>query len=444
MRILDRLIRRKARRDDPIWVRASWLWLTAATGVFALIGFYTGHGFVRPRFTIVVAIILMMWPFAHARMWLVRHVSRTWPGPTAVGVVLAGIAIAFDAVMIAQMMTARANYGLPLITGDVTSWIGPVWFSSHAMIFFVLGLGGPIKRLVRWMRGGRRRSAPESPERREFLRGASQLGVGLPFAISLSGVETSYDFQVEEREIVLANWPRSLDGMRIAHLSDIHVGGAMDREKLTTVAELTNAAKVDLVLHTGDFLTHRMPGFDEPLYEALNRIRVEHGQWACLGNHDYDDPRRFVGRLEGCGVRVLRNRLATLEVAGERVEIGGLDFAFYGRDRAGRYAAAIEAWGDRSTAPRVLLCHDPSAFATLPEGCADLVLSGHTHGGHVGVQFGDGRAVTVVGLMGIPDQGVFERGEMKLYVTRCVGFYGYPIRLGVPPEIAILNLRSKA
>ena len=427
-----------------MWVRATWLWLAGSTTALAAAAFYAGQWIGRPRIALVAIVVLMMWPFAHARMWLMRHLDRSFPMPRWAGATLAVIAAVFDATMIGQLLTARASYGRPFLDGEITGWIGPVWFSSHAMIFFVLGLAGPTRRLVRWMRGRRRRPEPVSQERREFLRGAGQLGVGLPFAISLSGVETSYDFQVEEREIELSNWPRRLDGLRVAHLSDIHVGGAMDLDKLTRVAELTNQAKVDLVLHTGDFLTHRMPGFDEPLYEALGMMRAEHGQWACLGNHDYDNARRFVSRLEGCGVEVLRDRMTVLDIEGEKVEIGGLEFAFYGRDRAERYAEAIARWGSRSGAPRILLCHDPSAFATLPHGCADLVLSGHTHGGHVGVQLGDDKAVTVVGLLGIPDQGVFEREEMKLYVTRCVGFYGYPIRLGVPPEIAVLNLRSKA
>jgi predicted MPP superfamily phosphohydrolase len=69
-------------------------------------------------------------------------------------------------------------------------------------------------------------------------------------------------------------------------------------------------------------------------------------------------------------------------------------------------------------------------------------LSGHTHGGHVGVQLGRDHALTVVGLFGVPDQGVFRRGDMRLFVTRCVGFYGYPMRLGIPPEIALLTLRA--
>ena len=92
--------------------------------------------------------------------------------------------------------------------------------------------------------------------------------------------------------------------------------------------------------------------------------------------------------------------------------------------------------------PRILLNHDPRAFVALPTRCADLILSGHTHGGHAGIQLGKDRAVSVVGLLGIPDQGLYRRADMQMFVTRCVGFYGYPMRLGIPPEISILTLRS--
>src|SRR5690606_25112807 len=96
-----------------------------------------------------------------------------------------------------------------------------------------------------------------SPARRELLQRAGLLGAGVPFFVSLSSVPLSYDLRVEEREIELPHWPRALDGFRIAHLSDIHVGGGMDRERLLHMAELTNGCAADLVVHTGDFLTHR-------------------------------------------------------------------------------------------------------------------------------------------------------------------------------------------
>jgi len=211
------------------------------------------------------------------------------------------------------------------------------------------------------------------------------------------------------------------------------------------MVELTNAARPDLVLHTGDFLTHRSGNFDTPLYEALARIKAPHRQWACLGNHDFDAPERLVRRLSGTGVTTLRNTLVTLMVEGHPLEVGGIDFLFgqFWVDGE-RYAQIARSWGPRGPVPRLLLNHDPRAFAVLPRGCADLVLSGHTHGGQVGVQLGRDRAITVVGLLGIPDQGIFRRGDMCLFVTRCVGFYGYPMRLGIPPEISLLTLKAES
>ena len=158
------------------------------------------------------------------------------------------------------------------------------------------------------------------------------------------------------------------------------------------------------------------------------------GQWACLGNHDYDDPDLLVRRLHDAGVVVLRNRLTRIPIAGTTVELAGADF-MYGPQREARRTPGWSRTGARAhRRPRLLLNHDPSAFHALPDDIASLVLSGHTHGGHVGVQLGRSHALTVVGLLGLPDQGLFVRNDMRLFVTRCVGFYGYPMRLGIPQK----------
>jgi predicted MPP superfamily phosphohydrolase len=129
-------------------------------------------------------------------------------------------------------------------------------------------------------------------------------------------------------------------------------------------------------------------------------------------------------------------------MAGQELEIGGAEFLFSRSSRRPAYARMIAEWGTRDGAPRLLLNHDPAAFEVLPPDAASLVLSGHTHGGHVGIQLGPSHALTVVGLVGLLDQGLFARGDMRLFVTRCVGFYGYPMRVGIPPEIAVLVLRT--
>lgn len=400
----------------------------------------------------VVLIPIAFTPFSYARLRLQHDVEQALHATRRTAAwlpILTGFGLFFDAIMIAQALTARLGSPVPILQSPGIAWLGAIWYSAHVLLF----VGYMIIDFVRWSGRWLTRTlqqwislsheAPASPERRQFLRQVGVLGAGAPFLLSLSGAKLTYDFRVEEREIILPHWPPALDGLRVAHLSDIHVGGAMNRERLLRMAALTNSARPDLVVHTGDFLTHRRGDFDLPLYEALAQIRAPYGQWACLGNHDFDRPERLVDRLREAGVITLRNSLTTLSLQGQSIEIGGIDFPLRGLGiRARSYAQMVQSLGPRGPLPRLLLIHDPRAFATIPNECADLVFSGHTHGGQVGIQLGQDHALTVVGLVGIPDQGVFHRKDMTLFITRCVGFYGYPMRLGIPPEIALLTLRT--
>lgn len=437
--------RARVPRFVRLWLRTAHVLLVGIAAVLA----WRNPG----RAVILLLVIPIAFaPFAYARRRVfdvcAGFILRVRSPSTALLVLLILLGCVADTVMLAQLVTARSPEGLSLIHAPGVTWIGPVWFSGHVLWLFghllntgVTTIGRRTRGLLRYFSGPPATGLPESMQRRAALQQLTVLGVGAPFAVSLSGVSMSYDFRVDEHEIILPHWPRELDGLRVAHLSDIHVGGSMNRERLLRVAELTNAARPDLVIHTGDFLTHRSGDFDQPLYEALARIDADLGQWACLGNHDYDDPERFVRRLREAGVRTLRGELATLAFAGSELEIGGLDFLSARRHGPESFARMMTGWGQRDGRPRLLLNHDPSGFHLLPDACADLVCSGHTHGGHIGVQLGS-TAVTIVGLVGIPDQGVFKRDDMRMFVTRCVGFYGYPIRLGIPPEIALLTIRS--
>ena len=427
------------------------LWLCAVNLALVAIGLYLVAAGARRAIWVVVLVPVAFAPFAYARLRLHRSLCRALPNHPALIALLAVLGAGLDATMVGQLINARAAEAGSWLNGPVIGWAGPVWFSGHALLLLgygLLGLGRALRRVLRlvWQRprpitDAGVRSDELVVGRREFLQQAGMLGAAAPFAISLSGVPLSYAFRVDEHEIELPHWPQALDGLRVAHLSDIHVGGGMDRERLRRVVALTNGARPDLVVHTGDFLTHRRGDFDAPLYESLAAITAPYGQWACLGNHDFDDPTRLERKLHDAGVILLRDRVAAVAVDGHPLEIAGLDFLFERFALGDAYRRIVAGWPARRVA-RLLLNHDPRAFAALPDGCADLVLSGHTHGGHIGIQLGSGHAITVVGLAGIPDQGIFRRPGMRLFVTRCVGFYGYPMRVGIPPEIALLTLRA--
>jgi predicted MPP superfamily phosphohydrolase len=119
------------------------------------------------------------------------------------------------------------------------------------------------------------------------------------------------------------------------------------------------------------------------------------------------------------------------------VQIVGLEHRWRGRDR---HARVLQASPRPEGALRLVLLHDPGAFEELPEGEADLVLSGHTHGGHVGL-VSLGLAWTAIHAMtGMPDHGLWQRGRDRLYVHRGSGHYGFPLRIGVPLEESVIEV----
>jgi len=431
--------------------RAQYVW-HICLNLFLLLGATAMWLWITWRAVYLIAMVpIAIVPFSYARQRLHAYCVNLLGHSSPSLVLFSVVGMVFDAIMAVQILTARSGSPLPFLHAPGISWIGALWYSAYGILLFGYAGLGILRGLTHVARRGRawflrqqtrhtQHDDLPSPERRQFIQQLGLLGAGAPFLFSLSSVKLTYDFQVEERDLVLPDWPTALDGLRVAHLSDIHVGGEMDRPKLLRVAALTNAARPDIVLHTGDFLTHRTGDFDLPLYEALARINAPYGQWACLGNHDFDAPNRLVRYLRQSGVTTLRNRVTTLSIDGQPLELAGLDFIRFERDAL--YQRIISSWGPRQPVPRILLNHDPRAFVTLPTRCADLVLSGHTHGGHAGIQLGKDRALSVIGLLGIPDQGLYRHADMQMFVTRCVGFYGYPMRLGIPPEISILTLRS--
>jgi predicted MPP superfamily phosphohydrolase len=137
----------------------------------------------------------------------------------------------------------------------------------------------------------------------------------------------------------------------------------------------------------------------------------------------------------------LNDEAETVDTPAGRVQILGLDFAF--GDRAARHGAACAAFPREDGAMRLVLLHDPGAFHHLPENDADLVLSGHTHGGQLGL-VALGLTWTVVSaLTSIPDHGQWARGRSLLYVHRGTGHYGFPLRIGVPAEESVLHVHLR-
>lgn len=228
--------------------------------------------------------------------------------------------------------------------------------------------------------------------------------------------------------------------LRIIQLTDTHLGPFMSASRLRRICERAVSASPDLILLTGDFLTIDSQSDPEPLRHALEPLRALPGRvFSCVGNHDYEAPDIVQGALAHAGARLLVDDQASVETEAGPVQVLGADFRW--RDRSAHLKELTERFPRHPGALRVVLLHDPGAFRHLPEGEGDLVLSGHTHGGQVGlVSLGLDFTMLRIFAKNLPDHGFWGRGRDRLYVHRGTGHYGFPLRIGVPAEDSILHV----
>ncbi|HCH62151.1 MAG TPA: phosphodiesterase [Deltaproteobacteria bacterium] len=227
--------------------------------------------------------------------------------------------------------------------------------------------------------------------------------------------------------------------LRVVQITDPHLGPFMSVERLRGIAQRAVDAHPDLILLTGDYLTMESKGTPGCLAEALAPLKAMEGRvFACHGNHDHESPQMVAHELAICGVRLLVDAAEVVDTPVGPVQIVGADFQW--RDRAEHLAGLIAAHPRPEGALRIVLLHDPGAFVHLPEGEADLVLSGHTHGGHVGLLSLGSKWTFIGGVSSVPDHGFWSRGPDRLYVHRATGHYGFPLRVGVPGEEGLMRI----
>jgi predicted MPP superfamily phosphohydrolase len=224
----------------------------------------------------------------------------------------------------------------------------------------------------------------------------------------------------------------------VVQITDPHLGPWQPVARLRRHVERLLEHDPDLVLLTGDFLTMEGMGSPGALAESLEPLRrVADRCYAIFGNHDHEAPEEVASALKQNGVHLLVDDEAVAETPVGRVQIVGADW--YRRDRAERLQALLERFPRRPDHLRLLLLHDPRNFHDVPKGEVDLTLSGHTHGGQIGL-VSLGLDWTVLSRSPWPDHGLFGHGASRLYVHRGTGFYGFPLRIGVPGEASILEL----
>ncbi len=283
--------------------------------------------------------------------------------------------------------------------------------------------------------------------------GVTPHGLWIPYALTALGVLESLIPRKEVVSIVtdrsslgsrVERWrspkaPASRAPLRIVQITDTHLGPFMSVERLRGIVARAVAQDPDLIALTGDFLTLESQQSAEPLKQALAPLRdFQKPVLACLGNHDQETPQLVREALASANVQLLVDESCLLETSAGPVQVLGLDFTW--RERAERIRAACARHPRIAGALRLVLLHDPGAFKHLPEGEGDLVLSGHTHGGQIGL-VSLGLPWTIIRLfVDMPDHGLWARGPDRLYVHKGTGHYGFPVRVGVPSEESVLHV----
>jgi uncharacterized protein len=268
--------------------------------------------------------------------------------------------------------------------------------------------------------------------------GVAAAGAGTALAWSL--FESQW-LEFVELDLPVAGLPPELDGLRILHLSDFHLGAlGLNARTLERAVSWAARRDPDLVVVTGDLLTH--PRGETTLRRCLGRLRARYGAYAVLGNHDVAETRDPFSRasdiegLDDAGVHLLSDSAHVFEARGVRVQVAGVSPAAYMLRRADPDRLA-----DRAAAFRILLCHFPEIVDVASPGTYAVTLAGHLHGGQICVPYPGGK-LRLSHVRGAYWEGVFRIDGTTLHVSRGLGTTFVPFRLFARPEATELVLRA--
>jgi hypothetical protein len=265
-----------------------------------------------------------------------------------------------------------------------------------------------------------------------------------------------FRFTVEEVAITVPELHEDLEGLRIVHISDLHLGSFHNNyRKLLRMTLMINNLRPDLIVDTGDLITlgHREFGNTDTI---LAEMVATHGKYAVLGNHDIGtylpdpDSHDIEETIREVSERVRRSGYRLLENSTEIVNIGNATLALTGAETRGRHPVIVHpdittaVKGSENADLRILLTHDPNHWEVIIREYKDIeiTVAGHTHG----MQFG----IRAFGFRWSPSvysyprwNGLYKEGGMYLYVNRGAGVLGIPVRIGMPPEITMITLRKE-
>lgn len=369
----------------------------------------------------------------HYYLWrrLVRdtRLSPPWRTITSLGLVVAGLSVP-----IALFVLRRSpGSGLrPLL------WASLIWMGSLFLLFLTLLATDGIRVALWAVRRVRHGAAPDRERRRFLARLVAGGAVAATAGLGAMAVRSAVGpIAVRKVEVPLRRLGRGHDGVTIAQLTDLHIGPTIGRRHLDAIVQSTNALSPDIIAITGDLVD----GSVEQLRDAvapLGQLRARFGVYFVTGNHEYySGARQWVEELTRIGVRVLRNERVEIAYNGATFDLAGVDDHSAERYPDDGHGEDLpRALRDRDPDRLVvLLAHQPRTVLASARLGVDLQLSGHTHGGQIWP------LGALVRLQQRFIAGLHRHRDTHIYVSRGTGYWGPPMRLGAPAEIAQIVLR---
>jgi uncharacterized protein len=333
-----------------------------------------------------------------------------------------------------------------------------LYFSKlFAVLFlFVDDLQRGARWVLQYFSKGSSNLPGEAITRSEFLSKAALVASAVPLGLSVYGVISgAHDYRVKKVTLRLPNLPKSFDGIRIGQLSDIHSGSFWNKTAVKGGVEMLMKEKPDLIFFTGDLVNNESSEVKDyiPIFE---KVKAPLGVFSITGNHDYGDyhpwptkeakQKNFSELIQAhklLGYDLLLNEHRFIEQGGDKLAIIGIEN--WGAGRFSKYGKLDQAYsGTGEAVTKILLSHDPTSWDAIVRPNhkdIDLTLSGHTHG----FQFG----VEIANIKWSPCQyvykqwaGLYQEDQQFLYVNRGFGYLGYPGRIGMPPELTIIELKQ--
>ncbi|MFT6998879.1 MAG: putative MPP superfamily phosphohydrolase [Cryomorphaceae bacterium] len=301
-------------------------------------------------------------------------------------------------------------------------------------------------------------SSTSSINRWQFISRIGWALAAIPFFSILYGIGRGrYRFRTEKVNLAFDHLPKSFEGFKIVHISDIHIGsffnnyGAVQRG-----VDMVNALEPDLILFTGDMVNNyadEVKGWEN----VLGGLKAKHGKYSIFGNHDYGDYVQWESEVEKkanldkladyhekMGFKLLTNEWTELKSnSGEVIEIIGMEnWGLGGFSKYGDLAKSTAGTDPKRF--QILMSHDPSHWdaEVMKKTDIDLTLAGHTHGMQFGIEIPGWIKWSPVKYRYPRWGGLYTEGKQHLYVNRGFGYLGFPGRIGMPPEITLIELNS--